>query len=481
MKIIRNLSVTGGMGRGPCSHIEPLHAGHGVPEPVEQQLHRLRMLYFEAAGDTIHEALTRLWQDMHTEILERSKRGEFRSAEEGVRRVRDELSALLSRAGNPVLVQRAQDFHALGEEMLRQLSGARRELPQGCVAVADTLSVPEALELIRQKAAAAIVSHLSPLSHAFLLLQGAGFPLAVGANDLSVFSEGKTVLVDGPGGQVILNPKDSTILAPSSCQFMSCSRLPLQITLNCSGSWEKLPQGYPISLVRSEFFVQILGRMPSEEELFSEYASILRGREYVNIRLFDGGADKPVPGLNAPALRGAAQLLAQPEILCLQLRAILRAALHGSARLLIPMTESVQELMHIRELMQKCAAELWAEGLPHCSDLPLGVMIESPRGAEVAEALAACADFGSIGTNDLICTMLNIDRTQPLPKFPGTEVEKIIKHIISAFNAVGKEVCVCGAMAADPVQLELLRKLGVQQISVPSCAIAAIQEAALQV
>lgn len=494
MKIFTPVSIIGGCASGPCCRLSsPMHHENEAKAPNDM-VNRLSALSFSppcSESPELSAALARIWEDMRREMLERSVRGEFSRAEDAVRCIRDELCALLRGSGDAYLRARAEDISAIGDHMLLQLSGAKYSIPRGCVLAAEQLSVLDAIEAVRCGAAAVVVRKFNSLSHAALVLRGSGIPVAIGL-DLANFIDGQQVLVDGNAGQVVID-FEKTPRKPRHKAVSLQQEIPLpngsafRISLNCCGSWEQLPANIEIGLLRTEFFLQSLGRIPSEDELVQEYQRILKRNPVAAIRLFDAGGDKPVPGIAAmedlcrkPEQRGVALLLAHRNMLELQLRAILRSAIHGDVRILLPILNSPAEIEAVRACMHACADALAAADLPHRKDLSIGAMIETPAAAQRSEEIARIADFGALGTNDLIHYAMGASRFEGSKPEPSEAVFDLIRKCAASFARAGKPLCVCGDLAADPSHVRQLISLGISRISAPPAAAQEVLRALLE-
>jgi phosphotransferase system enzyme I (PtsI) len=244
-----------------------------------------------------------------------------------------------------------------------------------------------------------------------------------------------------------------------------------------------------IGLFRTEFLFLNRSTPPTEEEQFEAYravASQTRPGQTAIIRTLDLGGDKmpgdlqrsgePNPFLGWRAIRIS---LDCPEIFRGQLRAILRAGCHGKVRILLPMVSALEELRATQAILASCKEELRAEGIPFCDSVPVGVMIEIPSAALIADDLARESDFLSIGTNDLTGYTLAVDRLNERvarlyqPTHPA--VVRLIHMTVQAANRHGRPVGVCGEMAGEPALVPLLVGLGVHELSVTPALIPAVK------
>ena len=238
-----------------------------------------------------------------------------------------------------------------------------------------------------------------------------------------------------------------------------------------------------VGLMRTEFLVMGRTTMPDEEEQYRAYRRVVEsfGGRPVVIRTYDIGGDKlPVGGYPAEAnpflgWRAIRMCLDQPDIFRTQLRALLRAAVHGDLRIMLPLVVTVDEVRQTRALLRQSAEELARRGVPHRGEAPLGVMIETPAAAIAAETFVGEAAFFSIGTNDLTQYTLAVDRGNAnianrfTPLHPG--VLRLVRHVVRVGTANGIEVTVCGEMASQPLTAFALIGLGVRQMSVAPRAV----------
>jgi phosphotransferase system enzyme I (PtsI) len=227
--------------------------------------------------------------------------------------------------------------------------------------------------------------------------------------------------------------------------------------------------------------------MPTEDEQAEAYTRVVRafGDQPVVIRTYDVGGDKlPVGGFPHEAnpflgWRAIRMCLDEPELFKVQLRALLRAAVVGDVRIMLPLIVSVDEVRQARFLLSEAAKELAARGVPHRSDVPLGVMIETPAAAVAADTFVDDVAFFSIGTNDLVQYTLAVDRgnaslvTRFTPLHPA--VLRLIARTVEVGQGAKLEVSVCGEMASQPLMAYALLGLGVRTLSVAAIGIPAVK------
>jgi phosphotransferase system enzyme I (PtsI) len=242
-----------------------------------------------------------------------------------------------------------------------------------------------------------------------------------------------------------------------------------------------------VGLMRTEFLVVGRTTMPDEEEQYRSYTRVVKafnGRPVV-IRTFDVGGDKlpiggyptePNPFLGWRAIR---MCLDEPTLFKTQLRALMRAAVHGDVRIMLPLVVTLDEVLAARQLLRESSAELRARGVEHRSDVPLGVMVETPAAAVAVDTLANDVDFFSIGTNDLVQYTLAVDRGNAnlaarfTPLHPA--VLRLIHRTVEMATKSGLQVGVCGEMASQPLMAFALIGLGVRQLSVAPRSVALVK------
>jgi phosphotransferase system enzyme I (PtsI) len=233
-----------------------------------------------------------------------------------------------------------------------------------------------------------------------------------------------------------------------------------------------------VGLMRTEFLVVGRPNMPDEDEQYRAYRRVLEAfpEKPVVIRTFDIGGDKlpmggfpsePNPFLGWRAIR---MCLDQPEMFRIQLRALLRAAVHGDLRIMLPLIVTLDEVRAARALLDEAARELAERGAAFRHDLPLGIMIETPAAAVAGDTLTGDVDFFSIGTNDLVQYTLAVDRGNAnlAPRYTPLHpaVLRLIQRTVEVAELGGIDVAVCGEMASQPLMAFALIGLGVRQLSV---------------
>ncbi|MFT0531646.1 phosphoenolpyruvate--protein phosphotransferase [Castellaniella hirudinis] len=405
------------------------------------------------------------------------------------------------------LRERSADVRQVIERVLRVLSGSAQWLPNldeldtegSLIVVARDISPADMMRLRGGKFGAFLTDLGGATSHTAIVARSMNVPAVVGMGLVrTLVRDGDCLIVDGIHGLVVVNPPPAVLQEYQRRQAaflrerdeLKALRFAPAMTLDgvqvCMQANIELPEeaadalaagAEGIGLFRSEFLFMGRAVLPTEEEQYQAYASVVRtmaGRP-VTIRTLDIGADKTLDGeatvATNPALglRAIRYCLANPDLFNTQLRALLRAAVHGPVRVLIPMVSHMHEIVAARRALARAADELAAAGTPHDPRVQLGAMVEIPAMAIAIEPFAETLDFLSIGTNDLIQYVLAIDRGDTDvaalydPMHPA--VLRLIAHTINAGERVGKPVSVCGEMAGDVRVTRMLLGLGLTGFS----------------
>ena len=449
------------------------------------------------------------------EVL-RKIRTEHSCSEAAFNDVFEKYVSVLSSVDDAYLRERAADLRDVAGRVLDHLSGAVQEhdlekLSEPCILVAHDLA-PSVTALLDLKHVLGFATEAGgKTSHTAIMARKMGIPAVVGLGSLlDSIQDDEYALLDGHGGVLTLNPTDQTLFEYGQLkqrralfeEKLALLREQPAVTLdghsilleaNIEGPEDmasvQASGANGIGLFRTEFLFLNRSTPPTEEEQFEAYravASQTRPGQAAIIRTLDLGGDKmpgdlqrqgePNPFLGWRAIRIS---LDCPEIFRGQLRAILRAGCHGKVRILLPMVSALEELRATQTILASCKEELRAEGIPFCDSVPVGVMIEIPSAALIAEDLARESDFLSIGTNDLTGYTLAVDRLNERvarlyqPTHPA--VVRLIHMTVQAANRHGRPVGVCGEMAGEPALVPLLVGLGVHELSVTPALIPAVK------
>ncbi|HXY68866.1 MAG TPA: phosphoenolpyruvate--protein phosphotransferase [Gemmatimonadales bacterium] len=420
-----------------------------------------------------------------------------------------EWRGLWTTTGSATLRERLADLTDVEILVLSHLMGveeptlehASAEAP--VVLVARDLTPALTVQLDRDAVLAIACEEGTRTSHAAILAHSIGIPAVMALSEvLDRVTTGDTVVLDGWAGTLQVQPSEATVDAARrrdrqrrelERDLEAGSELPAQTTdgtvLAVRANLD-LPEELEaalrhraegIGLMRTEFLVAGRGQMPTEDEQAELYRRI--GTAFaphpVVVRSFDLGGDKfPAPfkrvGEGNPMLgwRAIRVCLDQPEIFRPQIRAILRAAAHAKLKMMLPLVTRVDEVLRTREMVAEEARALHKSGVEAAASVPIGIMVETPAAAIVADRLAEVSDFLSVGTNDLVQYTLAVDRGNARlaerfsPHHPA--VLRLLRNVARAAKTARREVSVCGEMASDPVSVYLLVGLGYRVLSAAS-------------
>ncbi len=413
----------------------------------------------------------------------------------------EELASLFKSMADPYLSERAQDIKLIGKCLGSALGGCaaatRNDL--GGILAAYDLSPAHVLKLKLDGIQAILTVEGGISSHTAILARGLKVPALVGISSLFAHARNNaTAIVDAFRGQIILDPDASDLEKYQKSlnhynlfeqNAKDAAKLPavtvdgktVKVRANIDNLRElsALPNSGAagIGLYRTEFSY-LGGELPDEESLHNEYCAIIgsAGSQKVIFRTLDVGADKILPvqeALHEPnpalGLRGIRFCLKKEDIFVTQLRAILRASHGANAAIMLPMVSTLAEIAATRQLIAKITADLASNGIPHAPNIELGVMIETPAAVMISDAIAASCDFISIGTNDLLHYLMAIDRNNRHVAYLHDPLHpafiRCLKQIIDSAHKHGREVSVCGELAADAAGIALLLGMDIDALS----------------
>ncbi len=415
----------------------------------------------------------------------------------------------LSRLDDERMRERAADLRDLERQVLRTLAGespsAAHALPDNAIVFADELLPSQLTALDASRLAGIVMARGGPTSHVALLAAARGIPALVATGEQATWvPDGHTILLDAERGRVAIDPPASELaslreraaeraqraasdLAQATHPAATRDGTRIHVNANIGAVSEAMPAcahgAEGCGLLRTEFLFLDRRAAPDEDEQQRIYAAVAAGfgERTLTIRVLDVGGDKPLAYLPLPreenpalGVRGLRVGLRSPALLRTQLRAILRAGPAKSLRILLPMVNDLAELRATRELLHECAQQLGIDSLP-----ALGVMIETPAAALLADQLAREADFLSIGSNDLSQYVLAIDRAHAELAAGLDGLHPAVLRLIAQVAAAGKRancgVSVCGGLASEIEALPVLIGLGIRDISVVPAGIPRIK------
>lgn len=411
-----------------------------------------------------------------------------------------------ARSSVPMMRERVGDLMDVHIRVLTVLLGLPDhdpvDVPKGANAILVTHDLTPSLTVqLDREAIAGIATDLGTrTSHVAILARSLGLPAVVGLrNAVGRLRGDEYVVLDGSSGILVVNPSAAEIdtfrnradlEAQTEAELIKAAdqdaittdgvRITIRANVDLPDEAEQAAHSGAegVGLMRTEFLVVGRANMPDEEEQYRAYKRVVTafGGRPVVIRTFDVGGDKlPVGGFPAepnPFLgwRAIRMCLDSPDVFKVQLRALLRAAMHGDVRIMLPLVVSLDEVLAARALLGECADELERRGVPFRRDVPLGIMVETPAAVIGADAFVDEVAFFSIGTNDLVQYTLAVDRGNAnlagrfTPLHPS--VLRLVKRTVEVAQASHLDVSVCGEMASQPLMAFALIGLGLRTLSV---------------
>lgn len=410
---------------------------------------------------------------------------------------------------DPVFAARAEDLADLRERVLASLTGKDGEKPgpsRPSIVMARDLAPSRLLEFDPACVAGIALGEGSRTSHVALLARARGIPMVAGLGDLTGCECATQAVLDAKNGSLSLQPSAATLddarrqarqlerarrradeFIGRTLHTSSGERINVCVNIDHVSMLDAVQARHcdGIGLARTEFLFD--SAPPDEDSQLAVYARLIRWAEGrpVTIRTLDAGGDKPVPGVARPVesnpflgLRGVRLSLAEPALLEVQLRALLRAAALGPLKIMVPMVTEPAELCAVAAVVNKAARDLRAQGIPF-AEPAVGMMVEVPAAALCAADFDAA--FYSIGSNDLIQYATATARDNPavvaLARSDHPGVTALIEAVVAAGRRLGREVSVCGDMASDPGDALRLVDLGVRTLSVAPAMLGPVKAA----
>jgi len=487
-------------------------------EQAQEQISRLRETAAKRMGESeaaVFDAhLAFLSDPAYTGEMERRIRDEAKNAEAICAAVTQEMSDMLAALPDEYMQARADDIRDVGDRLLLILTGRQPFDPSlleaGSVVVAEELT-PSDTAQFPQGIAGMITARGSKTAHAAIMARTLGIPAVLGLGQaIDQIQDGDTLILDGTTGDVTRNPdpqaeqaareemrrqreRREQALAAAKEDARTADGKRVQVFANI-GSLNDIELALQsgaegVGLFRTEFLYLENDHWPTEEEQYEAYRRVLEAfnPNPVIIRTLDIGGDKDLPYADLPkeenpflGHRAIRFCFSQPEIFKTQLRALLRASVHGTLWIMFPMIENVSEIRQAKELLAECRAELAKEGVQVAEEIPVGIMIEVPAAAVTADLLAPEVDFMSIGTNDLTQYTLAADRGNEqvahLYDAAHPAVLRLVRQTCQAGKKAGIPVGMCGELAGDANMTEILVGLGLDELSMSAGAIPEVKE-----
>ena len=436
---------------------------------------------------------------------------EGNSAEDAVFTATEKIKEMFETIPDPYLRERAADVKDVGSRLYRTLLGgkdiAQLDTNEPIIVVANDLAASELIAISENNVVGLVLSQGGPTSHMAIIAKSLNLP-AVSGIDISLISDNCLLIVDGIRGEITINPSADVLIQTKNNieklqreqeEALSLKDLPavtpdgLKIEL-----WGNIAHpdeasavlssgGSGIGLFRTEFLFMNRNTPPSEDEQFEAYRKVLDEMKPhpVVIRTLDAGGDKEIPYLNIPkednpflGYRAIRIGLTEEQLLITQLKALIRSSICGNLYIMFPMISSLWEIRRAKTLIQKAASQLDDKRIRY-GKFKVGIMIEIPSAAIMAEELAKEVDFFSIGTNDLTQYTLAVDRGNSKVSQWYDHLHPAVLKLIAMTSKAAKtqkiELGICGEMAGDPFALPVLLGLGFDELSMSPPAIPKIK------
>ncbi|ACF13543.1 phosphoenolpyruvate-protein phosphotransferase [Chloroherpeton thalassium ATCC 35110] len=479
-------------------------------ERSEKELRKIEAVTVRKLGEIFSDIFSAQIMMLHDEVLISRIRGriceELQYADAIVDQEISIYQEMMLASDDMAFRERATDIEDLKERIIRNLhSGSiTSRVDEDSIVISSMLTPADVVLFSRQNVMGCATDGGGLTSHVSLICRSLNIPMVVGLHNISEkVHTGQPVILDGISGTVFVNPTPERLeeymrrkerveeMASRLTEFAEkdtytkCGKR-VHIYSNIDFKEElSVMEKYGsegVGLYRSESLFVSRGKAPSEEEQYNYYKDLAAclAPKPLTIRLFDVGGDKLLVSSykeQNPNLgwRGIRVLIDVPDILENQVRAMLRANVHGNIKMLLPMIASMEEVFLIKRRISEISQKLKSERALFNEALPIGVMVEMPAAVEIVDELLAEVDFLSVGTNDLIQYTLAVDRNndvvQDLYRKFHPAIIRMIARVIKRAKHAGSSVSICGEMAADPLAAPLLLGLGLDEFSVVNSSI----------
>ncbi len=502
-------------------HLDPSYLSKEIErfkdalERSKEQLLKIKERVIERKGGKEHAYII----DAHIMILEdrmliddtiKTIRNQRVNAEWAFKQVLKGFIDIFSNIDDEYFRERASDIEHVGARVLRNLTGEPHEgisnISEKVVVVAHDISPADTAQMSKENVVGFATDAGGRTSHTAIIARSLEIPAVVGLEEITeAVKPDDVVIVDGLNGKVVINPSRKVFKEYLKSQqryiyfekeLLKLKGLPAVTKdgkkISLYGNIEMPYEVHSVidhggegtGLYRTEFLYLNRDDLPSEEEHLATYREVIESvAPYpVTIRTLDAGADKLFSSGRHPdeinpalGLRAIRFCMKRKDIFKTQLRAILRAGVFGRARVMFPLVSGVEELRLIKGILNEAKEELKEEGIAYAEGMPVGIMIEVPSAAVIADILAKEVDFFSVGTNDLLQYSLAIDRLNEHvaylyePLHPS--ILRLIKGIVDAGRAAGIEVGICGEMAGEIETVMILLGFGFEQMSMNALSI----------
>lgn len=456
-----------------------------------------------------------LFDEAVNETIEQLVHEENFAVDYAIERAYSEYAGVLARSKNALIRERAADLKDVARRLLRTWYGIEDNsldtVAEPVILVANDLFPSDTAMLDPEKIHGIVTEIGGATSHSAILAKSMGIPAVLGVDQImNQLAPGQTLVVDGNRGVVHtevsadrlaefeVEAREHAVKRAETAKYLFAEPItqdgtPIEVHLNVGSDTAKEIEVASatdgVGLLRTEFIYMRYDHLPTEDEQYEAYAKVMKlyGERPVILRTLDIGGDKQLPSLELPveqnpflglrALRLSFDML---PIFKTQLRAALRAGVHGNLWLMFPMVGSLGDFRFAKQVVREVEIELRAEGVEFTQDYKLGIMIEIPSIAVMADVVAAEVDFASIGTNDLCQYLTAVDRLNPkVARYYQSyhpAMFRMIANVITEFNKLGKPISICGELGGEPPAVAVLIGLGMRKFSMNASSLAAVKK-----
>lgn len=440
---------------------------------------------------------------------------DFFSSDYAINKVYEKYIRILSKTNDEMIRERVADLRDVKNRLLRCWAGVEEKnlsaLENCAIIVAQDLFPSDTATLDRQKVLAIVTEMGGATSHSAIIARSYEIPAVLGIPKLlEILKHGETIIVDAISGEIFTESSKDTVehytkkredylkKAAQTKKFLvgkplTADGVYIDVDLNIGSASEQelLGSNYTdgVGLFRTEFLYMGKPKLPTEEEQFAVYREVLEryGERPVTLRTLDIGGDKKLDSMELPVEdnpflgnRALRLCFTYPDLFKTQLRAALRASVYGNLWIMLPMVGSTDDIRRAKAVLEDVKAELTAKGIPYNAAYKLGIMIEIPSIALIADLVAKEVDFASIGSNDLCQYMTAVDRMNPVvAEYYQTfhpSMFRLMGYAVEQFNLAGKSICICGEMGGDPLCAAVLIGLGMRKLSMGLASVAPIKK-----
>ena len=432
------------------------------------------------------------------------------NAEYAFKETSDMFISMFEAMDNEYMKERAADIRDVSKRILAHLLGVDLPNPslidEEVIVIAEDLTPSDTAQLNKKYVKGFATNIGGRTSHSAIMARSLEIPAVVGTSSITEdVKNGDILILDGLDGVVLVNPDEATTAeykekyAKFEAQKAEWAKLVTEKSVTKDGhevilaanigtpadlEGVKNNGGEAVGLYRTEFLYMGRDQLPTEDEQFEAYKAVLEGMgdKPVVVRTLDIGGDKELPYLDLPkemnpflGFRAIRLCLEEKELFRTQLRALLRASVYGKLCVMFPMIATVQEFRAAKALFLEEKEKLVAEGIAVSNDIELGIMVEIPSTAVIADIFAKEVDFFSIGTNDLIQYTMAADRMSEKVSYLyqpyNPAILRLVKNVIEASHKEGKWTGMCGEMAGDSLAIPLLLGMGLDEFSMSATSI----------